>query len=104
MAYGTRLIATALLLSLPGLAHAQTVPVATRGAPATVAATSLPTAAPATPAEPTTKAKKPPSPKQLAAYERMRRCNAEAREKDLHGDPRKAFMKGCLSTQGAPNT
>jgi hypothetical protein len=27
---------------------------------------------------------------------RMKACNAEAREKDLHGDERKAFMSRCL--------
>jgi hypothetical protein len=27
---------------------------------------------------------------------RMKACNAEAREKDLHGDERKAFMSKCL--------
>ncbi|HRP65288.1 MAG TPA: PsiF family protein, partial [Thauera sp.] len=29
-------------------------------------------------------------------HERMRRCNAEAKEQQLKGDERKAFMSGCL--------
>ncbi|MFU2486960.1 PsiF family protein [Thauera sp. WH-1] len=29
-------------------------------------------------------------------HERMKRCNAEAREQQLKGDERKAFMSGCL--------
>lgn len=30
-------------------------------------------------------------------HDRMRACNAEAKEKSLKGDDRKAFMKTCLS-------
>ena len=30
----------------------------------------------------------------------MKSCNADAKTKDLKGDERKTFMKGCLS--GAP--
>jgi hypothetical protein len=35
--------------------------------------------------------------------ERMTQCNADAKAQNLAGDPRKAFMKECLSgkTQGA---
>lgn len=29
-------------------------------------------------------------------HERMKRCNAEAKEQQLKGDERKAFMSGCL--------
>jgi psiF repeat len=96
------LVAASLLL--PAVAFGQARPTTPTPASPAPALTTVTTAAPLPGAETTTKAKKPPSPKQLAAYERMRRCNAEAREKDLHGDPRKAFMKGCLSTQAAPNT
>jgi hypothetical protein len=84
-------LALACLLALPAGALAQQAPRATPVA-----------ASPTAPA--TAKPKKPPSPKQLASYDRMRKCNAEAREKDLHGDPRKAFMKGCLSTHAQPST
>ena len=28
--------------------------------------------------------------------DKMRTCNAEARQKDLHGDERRAFMSSCL--------
>lgn len=41
--------------------------------------------------------KKAPSEKQLAQREKMKGCNAEAKEKALKGDERKTFMKGCLS-------
>ena len=34
--------------------------------------------------------------------ERMTQCNAQASDKKLAGDERKAFMKGCLSASGAP--
>ena len=47
------------------------------------------------------KPKKDPSPAQQAQYDRMRSCNATAKEKSLHGDPRKAFMKECLSKHAA---
>lgn len=30
---------------------------------------------------------------------RMKNCNAEAKAKELKGDPRKAFMKSCLSNK-----
>ena len=42
--------------------------------------------------------KKEPSPAQKAQRERMKTCNAEAKEKALKRDERKAFMKGCLSS------
>ncbi len=31
-------------------------------------------------------------------HNRMRDCNAEAREKSLHGDERRAFMSACLKS------
>lgn len=34
---------------------------------------------------------------QKAQQEKMKGCNAEAKTKDLKGDARKDFMKGCLS-------
>jgi hypothetical protein len=43
-----------------------------------------------------------PSPAQLAQQAKMRRCAGEARGQQLHGDPRKAFMKTCLSGRAAP--
>jgi hypothetical protein len=42
-------------------------------------------------------AKKAPSPAQLAQQEKMKSCNKDAKEKELKGDARKAFMKTCLS-------
>ncbi|RTL52686.1 MAG: phosphate starvation-inducible protein PsiF [Rhodocyclaceae bacterium] len=33
---------------------------------------------------------------QKAQQEKMKGCNAEAKTKDLKGDDRKSFMKGCL--------
>jgi hypothetical protein len=42
--------------------------------------------------------KKEPSPAQKAQREKMKSCNAEAKEKALKGDERKAFMKECLSS------
>ncbi len=96
------LLAAALLW--PAGVLAQTRPTTPAPASPTPALSTLTSAATIPAPESAAKAKKPPSPKQLAAHERMRRCNAEAREKDMHGDPRKAFMKGCLSTHTAPNT
>ncbi|MBI4938592.1 MAG: PsiF repeat-containing protein [Nitrosomonadales bacterium] len=34
-----------------------------------------------------------------AQQDRMKNCNAEAKEKALQGDERKAFMKKCLSNK-----
>jgi hypothetical protein len=48
-----------------------------------------------------TKPKREPSPAQQAQYEKMRQCNATAKEKGLHADPRKAFMKDCLAKHAA---
>ncbi|GHU10044.1 phosphate starvation-inducible protein PsiF [Betaproteobacteria bacterium] len=42
--------------------------------------------------------KKEPSAAQKAQRERMKTCNAEAKEKALKGDERKTFMKECLSS------
>jgi hypothetical protein len=36
-----------------------------------------------------------------AQHDRMRQCNAEAKEKALKGDDRKQFMKVCLSAKKA---
>lgn len=33
--------------------------------------------------------------------ERMKTCNAEARERDVKGDERRSFMKRCLSGDAA---
>jgi hypothetical protein len=45
---------------------------------------------------------------QQAQQQRMRDCNAEARRRSLSGEPRKSFMKTCLSRRGgvggAPGT
>lgn len=43
-----------------------------------------------------------PSPAQLAQQAKMRRCAGEARGQQLHGEPRKAFMKTCLSGRAVP--
>ena len=50
-------------------------------------------------AEQEQKAKKEPSPAQLAQREKMKTCNAEAGEKELKGDERKKFMSECLKTK-----
>jgi hypothetical protein len=50
--------------------------------------------APATAAQP----EKALSPQQ----QKMKDCNADAKAKALAGDERKAFMKTCLSKEGAP--
>lgn len=62
------------------------------------AATPAVAATPATPAVPATgmnKAGKPMTAQQM----RMKNCNAEAKSKAMKGDPRKAFMKTCLSNK-----
>ncbi len=42
------------------------------------------------------KAKKEPSPAQLAQQQKMKNCSAEAKQQALKGDARKKFMKECL--------
>lgn len=42
---------------------------------------------------------RPPSAAQQAQHERMRGCNADARSRNLSGEPRKAFMRECLRGQ-----
>ncbi|MDR2614867.1 MAG: PsiF family protein [Candidatus Accumulibacter sp.] len=42
------------------------------------------------------KEKKAPSPAQIAQREKMKLCNAEAKQQGLKGDERKKFMSGCL--------
>ena len=56
-------------------------------------------ASPALAAE--TKPKREPTPAQQAQHEKMRQCSATAKEKGLHADPRKAFMKDCLAKHAA---
>ena len=55
----------------------------------------------ALPAAAADKPHREPSPAQQAQYEKMRQCNASAKEKALRGDPRKAFMKECLAKHPA---
>ena len=67
-------------------------------AKATPPAKAATPAVPATPAAPSagmTKDGKPMAKQQ----QRMKDCNAEAKAKDMKGDPRKAFMKSCLSNK-----
>ena len=59
------------------------------------AATPAVAATPASPSKEMDKADKP-LPKQ---QQRMKDCNAEAKAKELKGDPRKVFMKSCLSNK-----
>ncbi len=70
---------------------------ATPAVPATPAlpATKTESATPASPAMGMNKEGKP----MTAQQQRMKACNAEAKAKELKGDPRKAFMKSCLSNK-----
>ena len=43
-----------------------------------------------------------PSPAQQAQHQRMRSCNADARTRELRGDPRKSFMRQCLRRRSEP--
>jgi hypothetical protein len=43
---------------------------------------------------------KPTDKPMTAQQTRMKACNQEAGEKNLRGDERKEFMRGCLSTRG----
>lgn len=43
-----------------------------------------------------------PTPAQQAQQQRMRSCNADARSRNLTGEPRKGFMRECL--RGRPPT
>ena len=40
-----------------------------------------------------------PAKKPTAQQEKMKACHAKAKTKGLKGDPRKAFMKECLSAK-----
>lgn len=42
----------------------------------------------------------PKSPAKTAQAERMKACNASAKEKSLKGGERKAFMSDCLKKKG----
>ena len=42
------------------------------------------------------KAKKPPTPKQLAHQQRMKDCSKKAADQNLKGADRRQFMKTCL--------
>jgi hypothetical protein len=66
-------------------------------APAVQAATD---AAPVTANPPAGAAVKAPT----AQQQKMTSCNADAGSKQLKGDERKTFMKGCLSASGAATT
>ena len=59
------------------------------------AATPAVAATPASPSTEMDKADKPLTKQQ----QRMKDCNAEAKAKELKGDPRKVFMKSCLSNK-----
>jgi hypothetical protein len=80
-------ILTAFVLST-GLAYGAETPAVEQpdAAPAAEPATA-PAAAPA---------KKAATPAQLAQREKMRVCNAEAKNQGLKGDERKKFMSDCL--------
>ena len=52
-----------------------------------------------TPAEPGAKETGTEGKPLTAQQQRMKDCNAEAKSKELKGDPRKTFMKSCLSNK-----
>jgi hypothetical protein len=49
-------------------------------------------------------AKKEPTAAQKAQREKMKTCNQEAKQKELKGEERKVFMRGCLSKSGEGST
>lgn len=51
-----------------------------------------------------TEEKKEPSAAQKAQQEKMKSCNAEAKQKALTGDERKQFMSTCLKAAPAKTT
>ncbi|MCR4303284.1 MAG: PsiF family protein [Gallionella sp.] len=56
--------------------------------------------APAKPAAAPAAKTAPAAPKKVTAQQaKMKRCNMEAKEKDLHKAERKAFMKSCLKKE-----
>lgn len=59
---------------------------------------SAKSAMPGTPATPPAGMNKEGKP-MTAQQQRMKDCNAEAKSKEMKGDPRKAFMKNCLSNK-----
>lgn len=54
----------------------------------------------ATAALPARAADAPKSPAKTAQAERMKACNASAKDKSLKGGERKAFMSECLKKKG----
>jgi len=42
------------------------------------------------------KAKKEPTEKQKAQQDKMKACSTQAKDKNMKGDERKAFMKDCM--------
>ena len=64
--------------------------------------TSAPAAQASTPAPAKSESKLPISTEKkpmTKQQQRMKDCNAEAKSKEMKGDPRKAFMKTCLSNK-----
>lgn len=70
---------------------------ATKAEPAASTKSATP-AATATSASPVTGMNQEGKP-MTAQQQRMKDCNAEAKSKEMKGDPRKAFMKNCLSNK-----
>ena len=68
---------------------------ATAATPATKAEPATPAVSAAPSAKDMNKEDKPLTKQQ----QRMKNCNAEAKAKELKGDPRKVFMKSCLSNK-----
>lgn len=81
--------ATTALIASAALALAAAAPLFASERPATVADT----AADAKPAKADDHDTARP---RTSQQEKMKTCNAEAKQKDLHGDERRAFMSTCL--------
>lgn len=71
---------------------------ATPATPAKPATKTAP-AQSAVPATPSAASMNKDSKPLTAQQQRMKDCNAEAKAKELKGDPRKTFMKSCLSNK-----
>lgn len=64
-----------------------------------IPATKTESAQPAVPAMPSASAMNKEGKPMTSQQQRMKDCNAEAKAKELKGDPRKVFMKSCLSNK-----
>lgn len=100
IAFAAGLLAVAL--GMPGLAGAQgtaTTPAPAARAPGNTTGNTTGNTVGNTSGNAT---QRQPTPAQAAQQERMTNCNAEARTRNLSGEPRQGFMRECLAGRMPP--